>query len=215
MRVVGVVEDVHQNDFREASEPMVYHGLVGSPPDMWTIVSPAYVVRSARAAELAPEIREMIREVAPAAPMYAVHTMESLAADSMVELTFTMLTLGVASALALLLGAVGLFGVLSYVVATRKREIGLRMALGAEGARVRRMVVAQGSRVVALGILIGVVAAVATTRFLGTMLFGVQAVDASTFAVMAAVMVCVGLLATWLPARRASSVDPIEALRGE
>jgi ABC-type antimicrobial peptide transport system permease subunit len=119
------------------------------------------------------------------------------------------------SALALILGAVGLYGVLSYVVAQRTREIGVRMALGAEAGRVRRMVVAQGARVVAAGVALGVAAALAGTRALGNLLFGVQAVDALTFVAMSASMIAIGLLASYVPARRASKVDPIESLRGD
>ena len=149
------------------------------------------------------------------APMYRVYTMAGLARDSMMQLSFTLLTLGIASALALILGAVGLYGVLSYVVAQRTREIGVRMALGAEAGRVRRMVVVQGARVVAVGVLIGVAVALAFTRTLGSLLFGVKAVDALTFVGMSASMVAIGLLASYVPARRASKVDPIESLRGD
>jgi len=132
----------------------------------------------------------------------------------MTQLSFMLLTLGIASSLALILGAVGLYGVLSYVVAQRTREIGVRMALGAEAGRVRRMVVAQGARVVAVGVVIGVAASFAFTRTLGSLLFGVKAVDALTFVGMSASMVAIGLLASYVPARRASKVDPIESLRG-
>ncbi len=104
----------------------------------------------------------------------------------MVAQSLTMLTLGIISALALLLGAVGLYGVLSYVVAERTREIGVRMALGAEAGQVRRMVVAQGARVVAIGVAIGVVVALLSTRALGSLLFGVPPVDLATFAGMSA-----------------------------
>jgi ABC-type antimicrobial peptide transport system permease subunit len=147
--------------------------------------------------------------------MYRVFTMAGLAAQSMGQLSFTMLTLGIASMLALVLGAVGLFGMLSFVVAQRTQEIGVRMALGAEARRVRRMVVAQGARVVILGVLIGLGVAIGTTRVLGSLLFGVEASDAGTFVGMSVTMVLVGLLASYLPARRASSVDPIESLKGE
>jgi ABC-type antimicrobial peptide transport system permease subunit len=126
-----------------------------------------------------------------------------------------MLTLGVVSALALLLGAVGLYGVLSYVVAERTREIGVRMALGATAGVVRRQVVSQGTKVVLVGVVIGVAVAIVATRLLGALLFDVQAVDPVVFAAMSLAMIGVGMLASYIPARRASGVDPIEALRGE
>src|SRR6185295_11855723 len=119
------------------------------------------------------------------------------------------------SVLALILGAVGLYGVLSYVVAQRTREIGVRMALGAEAGRVRRMVAVQGARVVVVDVIIGVAAALAFTRALGSLLFGVNAVDAPTFVAMSASMIAIGLVASYVPARRASLVDPIESLRGD
>jgi predicted permease len=213
--VVGVVEDVMQNSFRDTPQAVVYFPLVGPEPRSWMISSPAYVVKTKRAETIAPEIRALVRDVAPSAPMYRVFTMAQLARDSMMQLSFTLLTLGFASALALVLGAVGLYGVLSYVVAQRTREIGVRMALGAEAGRVRRMVVAQGARVVAAGVMVGVGVALAFTRALGSLLFGVKAVDATTFVTMSASMIAIGLLASYVPARRASMVDPIESLRGD
>jgi ABC-type antimicrobial peptide transport system permease subunit len=111
--------------------------------------------------------------------------------------------------------AVGLYGVLSYVVAERTREIGVRMALGARADQVTRMVVSQGARVVGVGIAVGVIAALASTRVLGALLYGVAALDLTTFLAMSGSMVLVGLLASYLPARRASNVDPMESLRSE
>jgi predicted permease len=213
--VVGVVEDVMQDGFRDTPQAVVYYPLVGPTPESWRVTSPAYVLKTARAEVIAPEVRALVREVAPEAPMYRVFTMAGLAADSMVQLSFTMLTLGVVSALALILGAVGLYGVLSYAVSERTREIGVRMALGATARQVRRMVVAQGTRVVGIGVAIGVLSALASTRAIGSMLYGVTAVDARTFVGMSASMVAIGLLASYLPARRASSVDPIESLRND
>jgi predicted permease len=213
--VVGVVEDVMQYGFRDTPQPLVYFPLVGPEPRSWAISSPAYVVKTRRAETIAPEIRALVREVAPTAPMYRQYTMAGLAKTSMMQLSFTLLTLGLASALALILGAVGLYGVLSYIVAQRTREIGVRMALGAEAARVRRMVVAQGARVIAVGVVTGVAAALAFTRALGSLLFGVKAVDAATFVGMSASMVAIGLVASYIPALRASRVDPIESLRGD
>jgi predicted permease len=213
--VVGLVDDVLQDDFRDKPQPLVYLPLVGPAPMSWIISSPAYVVKTRRAETIAPEIRALVKQVAPSAPMYRVFTMAGLARDSMIRLSFTMLTLGIASVLALILGAVGLYGILSYIVAQRTREIGVRMALGAEASRVRRMVVVQGARVVALGVGIGVVVAILSTRALGSLLFGVKAVDALTFLGMSLSMIGIGLLASYVPARRASKVDPIESLRGD
>jgi ABC-type antimicrobial peptide transport system permease subunit len=139
--------------------------------------------------------------------------MEFLARRSMLQLSFTTLTLGVVSALALILGVVGLYGVLSYVVAQRTREIGVRMALGATAGIVRRQVVAQGAKVVLVGVAIGIGAALVSTRLLGTLLYGVKAVDPIVFTIMSAMMIGMGVLASYMPARRASNVDPIEALR--
>jgi len=213
--VVGVVRDVKQDDWREAGEAIVYFPLTGPTADMWGMGSPAYVVKSARAASLGREVRELVRQVAPEAPVYREYTMEFLAQRSMVQLTFTMLTLGVVSGLALILGAVGLYGVLAYIVAERTREIGVRMALGASAAAVRRMVVVQGAKVVMVGVAIGVVVAVLSTRALGTLLYEVKSVDPIVFVVMPVVLIAIGMLASYLPARRASRVDPIESLRSD
>jgi putative ABC transport system permease protein len=215
LTVVGAVEDVKHADWREAGEEIVYVPLTGPDPGMWEVGSPAYVVKSPRAEQLQREVREVVRQLAPEAPVYREQTMAAVARRSMIQLSFTMLTLGVVSGLALLLGAVGLYGVLSYVVAERRREIGVRMALGATARAVRRMVVAQGVRVVLIGVGIGVVVALASTRLLGALLYGVQAVDPLVFVGMSLMMLAIGALASWVPARRASGVNPIESLRSE
>jgi ABC-type antimicrobial peptide transport system permease subunit len=212
--VIGVVDDVMLTDLRQdAADPMVYMPMVGPTARSWGVGTPAYVVKTARAEAIAPEVRALIREVAPSAPMYRVFTMAGLASRSMAQLSFTMLTIALAAGLALILGAVGLYGVLSYVVSQRTREIGVRMALGARAGEVRRMVVAQGGRVTLVGVVIGVVAAVLLTRVLEGMLFGVRAIDVPTFAAMALLMLGVAVLASYIPARRASSVDPMRSLR--
>jgi ABC-type antimicrobial peptide transport system permease subunit len=146
---------------------------------------------------------------------YLLGNSSSLAERSMAQLRFTMLTLAIAPVLALILGAVGLYAVLSYVVSQRTREIGIRMALGAWAGEVRRMVVAQASRITLLGTAIGLAAALLLTRALEKLLFGVRPVDALTFIAMSSVMLTIALLASYIPAKRASSVDPIRSLRAE
>jgi predicted permease len=213
--VVGVVEDVKQDDWRQAGEAVVYFPLTGPTPDSWGIGTPAYVVKSPRPELLQRQVREQVRALAPGAPVYREYTMGFLARRSMVQLSFTMLTLGVVSVLAIVLGAVGLYGVLSYVVSQRTREIGVRMALGATARAVRRQVVSQGMKVVTVGVVIGLAGAYASTKLLATMLFGVKPVDPVIFAAMSAMMIGTGILASYLPARRASTVDPMEALRSD
>lgn len=213
--VVGVVEDIHQRNFRESEPELIYLPLRPRDPWAWRVHSPGYVVKTPRAETITGEIRELIRQVDPGAPLYAVHTMKDLAAESMMELSFTMLTLLVAAALALILGAVGLYGVLSYVVTQRTPEIGLRMALGATHHEVRWMVVRQGGQLAAAGVAVGIAAAVVVTRVLDSLLFGVHATDPLTLLGMSGLMVAVALVASYIPAHRASTVDPVQSLRDE
>ena len=213
--VVGVVADVKQDDWRDAGEAVAYFPLTGPTAEFWGMGSPAYVVKSPRAENLTREVRELVREVAPEAPVYREYTMAFLARRSMVQLSFTMLTLGVVSSLALILGVVGLYGVLAYVVTQRTREIGVRMALGATTAAVRRQVVTQGTKVVLVGVVVGVAAAVASTRLMDALLYEVRAVDPLVYGAMAVLMIGVGIVASYMPARRASLVHPTEALRSD
>ncbi|MEX2271422.1 MAG: ADOP family duplicated permease [Vicinamibacterales bacterium] len=214
--VVGVVGDVRVDSYRQdKKDPLVYLPMVGPTPTSWGVGSPAYVVRTARADTIAGDIRILLREVAPGAPFYRIFTLEGLAKRSLAPTSFTMLLLAIAAGLAVILGAVGVYGVLSYVVSQRKREIALRMALGAAAPAVRRMVVLQGSRVTLIGVAIGIAAALGLTGLLESLLFGVEPLDAATFVAMSALMLGVAFLASYLPARRASSVDPVDALRGE
>ena len=213
--VVGVVADVKQDDLRNDGEAVVYFSLTGPTAQIWAMGSPAYVVKSTRAEQLGPEVRALAKQVAPEAPVYREFTMAFLTQRSMVQLSFTMLTLTVISALALLLGAVGLYGVLSCIVAERTREIGVRMALGASAGSVRSMITSRGLIVVGIGVLVGLGVAAASTRVLGPLLFQTPAGDPIAFATMAVVLLGIGLLASYVPARRASRVDPIIALRLE
>lgn len=210
--VIGVVEDIRQLSFRDETGPNVYFPLVAQNPATWSLSSPGYVLRTSRAASIEPEVRALVGEVAPEAPMYQVHTLQELAADSIAELTFTMIMLALAAALSLFLGMVGLYGVLSSMVAERTRELGIRIALGAEPGRVRRMVVLRGLKFISCGLLIGLAGAILGARVLEGLLYGVDAIDIVTLVAMSLLMLLVGVAACWVPAYRASSVNPVETL---
>lgn len=214
--VIGVVEDVLQTNFWTAAEPLIYLPLMSaSSENPWQVSSPAYVIKSSRADSIGGEVRALIREVAPEAPMYRVFTLQGLAEDSLTRLSFTLLTLGMAALLAVSLGAIGLYAVLTHVVASRTREIGVRMALGAPPNQVQRMIVGQGLGVVAAGIGLGLLAAALASQALGSLLYGVHSLDIPTFGAMALLMLLIGVLASYLPARRASRLAPMESLRRE
>jgi len=171
-----------------------------------TTVDPAGMATAARAA---------VRAVDPDMPVFKVMTMQRVIDDTLVGRRFTAMLLGIFAAVALVLAAVGLYGVIAYAVSQRTHEIGVRMALGARVEDVVRMVVRQGMRLAAIGLLVGAAAALATTRFLASLLFGVGAADPATFVAIPAILALVALLASWLPARRAARVDPMTALRDE
>jgi putative ABC transport system permease protein len=134
---------------------------------------------------------------------------------SVARTSFTLVMLGIAGAMALVLGIIGIYGVISYTVSQRKREIGIRLALGAQGGDVLQMVLKQGTKIALVGVAIGIGAAFALTRLMTNLLFGVTAHDPMTFAAVAALLILVALLACYIPARRAMLVDPIVALRYE
>ena len=214
--VVGVVGDVRLANQRQPEpNPLIYFPMVGPEPRSWAVGTPAYVIKTTRMDSIAAAVRSVYRELAPEAPVYRVFTMDQLSRRAMAQLHFTTLLLAIAAGLAVVLGTVGIYGVLSYVVSRRTREIAVRMALGAEASAVRRMVVVQGSRVALIGVAIGIAVAIAATRVLDTLLFGVAAIDVPTFAVMAGLMLAIAMLASYLPARRASTVDPLQSLTVE
>jgi len=153
--------------------------------------------------------------VSSSATLKEIRTFESVVGDSLARQRFNMTLIAILAVLALVLACVGLYGVLALMVAQRRREIGVRLALGATPESVVRALLGEGARVVAVGVTIGLAAAFALTRVLSSMLYGVSATDGSTFAAAAAFVSLVAVLATWIPARRASHVDPRTALAAE
>jgi putative ABC transport system permease protein len=167
------------------------------------------------AAGLTSAVRKELAEIDRAQPVYAIEPMENLLRTSVAQRRFVMLLLGSLASIAVTLAMVGVYGVISFSVSERTQEIGIRMALGARAADVLRMVLGQGMRVAVIGIVIGLSAAFALTRLLSSMLFEVSATDPRTFSIVAAVLGGVALLACFIPARRATKVDPLVALRYE
>jgi ABC-type antimicrobial peptide transport system permease subunit len=177
----------------------------------------SYAVRSSRTGTpaLLTEVRQAVRAVDSTLPVTSVRTMQKVLDRSMARTSFTLAMLGIASAMALLLGLVGIYGVISYSVAQRTREIGIRMALGAEHGEVRWMFVKHGLLLTVAGVAIGAGAAVALTRWMSSLLFGVTAIDPMTYAAVGLVLTSAALLASYMPARRATVIDPARALRAE
>jgi ABC-type antimicrobial peptide transport system permease subunit len=160
-------------------------------------------------------IRAAVRELDPQIAIYAVKTMNDAVTQSLWRQRLQGQVLGIFAALALLLATVGIYGVISYTVAQRTREIGVRVALGAQRRNVLALVLGQGMRLVAIGIAIGVLGALALTRTLSSLLYGVSATDATTYATVPLVLGAIALAATYLPASRATRVDPLTAIRAE
>jgi len=216
--IVGVVADVHNVSLVEEPMGAVYYApLQGQGLDRsWLTRGMSYAVRTAGdPLALVGGIRQALREADPLLPLYDTEAMESRLAGARAHTVFTVTMLAIASIMGLILGAVGLYGVISHVTSRRTREIGLRMALGAEGAGVRAMVLRRGMLVTGAGILVGLGGAWALSRFLQSLLYGVEATDPLTYAGVTALLLAVTFLATWLPAHRASTIDVMDALRSE
>jgi ABC-type antimicrobial peptide transport system permease subunit len=159
------------------------------------------------------ELQQAVWSVNATLPVANPRSMAEIRAGSMAQTSFALTMLGIAAGVALLLGIVGIYGVIAYIAAQRTREIGVRMALGAQASDVRRLFLGHGLKLVAVGLVLGVAAALALTRLMSTLLFGVGPMDPVTYAVVSGVLGTVALIATYLPARRASRIDPIVALR--
>lgn len=160
-------------------------------------------------------LRREVQALHPRIPVSNPRTMEQVVGDATSRASFTMVLLGTASGIALLLGLVGIYGVISYLVSQRTREIGVRMALGATARSVRTMIVRQGLILSAVGVGIGLVAAWTASSFMSSLLYGVSATDPLTYTSVSASLIAVSTIAGWIPARRAASIDPSRALRSE
>jgi putative ABC transport system permease protein len=209
--IIGVVGNVKEGALDREPTPTVYYihahlaytGMV-------------FVVRATtNPLSLAGAIRRVIHEIDPAQPVAQIQTMETVVRETFARQTFSALLLGGFSLVSLVLAAVGIYGVLAYSVTERTREIGVRVALGADPRRILTLVLGSGMRVVVAGALLGMGGALALTGLLKSLLFGVQSRDPATFATVPLVLIAVALLAAYLPARRASRLAPVDALKDE
>jgi predicted permease len=218
--IVGVVRDIHSDGLDRAPPATAYWPMAVA--DVWE--DGLQVQRTMTYAlrldgELAPQLSEAVRQavwsVNPNLPVADLRTLDRLVERSMARTSFTLVMLGIAAAVALLLGAVGLYGVISYAVAQRTREFGVRMALGARGADVAGIVLRQAALLVGTGIAAGLLASFATTRLMAALLFGVAPADPLTFGAVALLLAGIAIIASLVPVTRAARVDPMEALRRE
>jgi putative ABC transport system permease protein len=210
--IVGIVEDVRRNGLDANVQPEMYFSHLQNPTRRMNLV-----IRTTAedASQLTPAARAEVKAFDPQQIIWRAQTLEQLLSTSVAPRKFNMLLLGIFAGVALVLAAVGLYGVMSYSVSWRTQEIGIRMALGAKRADVLRMVVRQGMTMTLIGLALGLVGVVAMSRVIAGMLYGVSATDPLTFAGVSIVLLAVALLACLIPARRATRVDPLVALRSE
>jgi putative ABC transport system permease protein len=215
--IVGVVEDARYLTLEEASEETVYWpSTVGPAHSPFPTRSRDVTIKTAGdPLQLVSTLRREVHALNPRIPVSNPRSMKTVFADATARTSFTTVLLGAASGIALILGLVGIYGVISYVVSQRTREIGVRMALGATAPSVRGMVVRQGLLLAGVGATIGLVAAGALSKVMGSILYGVSATDPVTYASVAVALVAVAAVASWLPARKAARVDPARALRAD
>jgi putative ABC transport system permease protein len=211
LTIVGVVADTRRGGIGRPPWAELYFPLAQSPDPRLTVLvrtagDPITVARAAQ---------EQVWAIDPAQPVGSIRTLEQLVAGAQANRRFTMMMLGVFAAVALVLAAVGIYGVIAYSTAQRTHEIAVRIALGATRVDVLHMVLRDGLRIGALGTVIGIAAAAAASRLLSGLLFGVSPHDPLTFVMLPAGLLVVALLASWIPARRALAVEPMTALRGE
>ena len=211
-QVIGVVKDVRQFELTADPRPQMY--LTYRQASFFP-AEDLVVKTNVDPASLAATVRNTVWEIDKDQPVSKIRTMEEILLDSISRQRFSMLLLAIFAGVALILAAVGIYGVMSYSVAQRTHEIGIRMALGAQTGAVLKLAVGYGLRLVVAGIVIGLIAAFALTRVMSTLLFGVTATDPTTFTLISLLLVAVAALASYIPARRATKVDPIIALRYE
>jgi putative ABC transport system permease protein len=209
--VVGVVGDVLDWDLAEQPWPRMYFPILQHPQGAAFLV----IHGTQNPTAITTALRGVIRSVDKNEPISSLSTMEQLISQSVTEPRFRTLLLGIFAGLAFLLAVVGIYGIVSYSVSQRTHEIGIRMALGAERDDVLGLVVGQGMALTLIGIAVGLLAAFGLTRLLSSFLYGVRPTDPVTFVVVSAVFIAVALIASYIPARRATKVDPIVALRYE
>jgi len=210
--VIGVVKDVRQNDFIAEPKMQMYF----SHRQLKELAANSLVVRtSVEPMSIATSVRNAIWAVDKDQPVANIDTMDHIVSEAIARQRFSMLLLGMFAGLALVLAAVGIYGVMSYSVAQRRHEIGIRIALGAQRADVLRMTMKQGLKLVALGLLIGLASAFVLTRVMASLLFGISATDPATFASICVVLLGAAALANYIPALRATKVDPIVALQAQ
>jgi putative ABC transport system permease protein len=209
--IVGVAANVRSPELTEESQPEFYlSGLQDTFAEM------SLVIRAAvEPASLASAVRQAAAEVDKTQPVSNITTMEAFVSEAVAQPRFNLVLLGLFGGLALLLSAAGIYGVMAYGVAQRTNEIGLRLALGAQTRDVMNLILKQGLRLISVGLVLGLTAALALTRLMKSLLFGVNATDTVTFAAVTLLLLVVALLACWIPARRAIKVDPVVALRTE
>ncbi len=212
--IVGVVEDARFSSAREPAGPMLFLSAF-QLQSLMASINEIEVRAAGDPASITREVREAIHEVDPNLPIVSVTTLSAQVNDSLGRQRAISSLTGFFGMLGLVLASVGLYGIMAYNVARRTREIGIRMALGAEKRDVWRMVVGQGFRLVIIGLTAGVLAALGVTRFLSSLLYGVRPTDPLTFIAVSVIFIAVALLASYIPARRAMKVDPMVALRYE
>jgi predicted permease len=212
--IVGVAGNERDDGLNQPATAIVYWPVLNESYRWRTM---AYAVRSSRVgmSGFLRELEQAVWSVNPSLPLAGVQTLEEIQARSMAQTSFALVMLGIAASVALIIGVVGIYGVIGYAATQRTREIGVRMALGAQIGDVRKMFLRQGLSLTATGIALGIGVAVVLTRVMSAFLFGVGHLDPMTYAVVSAALTAAALLATYLPARRASRVDPIIALRTE